>query len=281
MAEPLKVFLSVDMEGICGITSLKQTGSTGSEYSHARGWMTDDVNAAVEGALEAGAAEIHVRDAHGPAINILPDRLHPKARLIAGWTPVLNMLQGMDRSFGLAFFVGYHPGPPAAGGVLTHTYSMEHVREVIVNGISAGESLLNAIQAGVCGVPVGLITGEEALRAEIAPALPEIEFVTTKTGHGYQSALLEPMQECRQRIQAAAARAVQRCRNEGGFPVYRPALPIQAQIDFHKAEACLAAQLVPGVVPIDSRSVQLLADTAGEFVKRFQLLMQVFYGLRS
>ncbi len=276
----MKVFISADMEGICGITSSKQTGSQSPDYGHARLWMTEDVNSAVTGALEGGATEVVVRDAHGSAINILPDRLHPAARLIAGWTPVVDMLQGLDESFGLALFIGYHPGPPAAGGVLTHTYSVEAVREVWLNRISAGETLINAVQAGAFNVPVGLVTGERALRDEIAAVLPEVEFVETKLGYGYQSALLEPLEACRARIRAAAARAVARAL-QGDCRVYRPELPIRARIEFHRAEAGLAARLVPGVEPVDSRSVDLVAESACEFIRRFHLLMQVFYGMRG
>ena len=158
---------------------------------------------------------------------------------------------------------------------------MEMIREVRIHGISAGESLINALQAGTVGVPVGLITGERALREEVAPALGEAEFVQTKTGFGYQSALLEPLRECRARIRAAAARAVARAGGPSGFPVYRPALPVQARIDFHKAEAVLATRGVPGVKEADTRAVQLQADTAEEFISRFQLLTQVLYGMRS
>jgi D-amino peptidase len=280
VSNAVKVFISVDMEGICGVTSLKQINSNNPEYGQARLWMTDDVNAAVEGAIEAGVGEVVVRDAHGPAINILPDRLHPSARLMAGWAPVLDMMQGLDGTFDLAFLIGYHPGPPAADGVLSHTYSMEQVREVIINGLSAGETLINAIQAGVHGVPIGLVTGEHALQDEISPALPEVEFVATKTGFGYQSALLESMSRCRDQIRQAAARAVKRCLDGTAFPVYRPSLPIEARIDFHKAEGCAASRLVPGMVPIDSRSALLSADSAEELIRRFQLLMQVFYGLK-
>jgi D-amino peptidase len=276
-----KVFISADMEGISGVTALRQISSRESEYAQARLWMTEDVNAAVTGAAEGGATEVVVRDAHGPAINILPDRLHPSARLIAGWTPALDMMQGCDASFGVAFFVGYHPGPPAQGGVLSHTYDMQMVREVRVNGISAGESLINAIQAGSVGVAVGLVTGEQALREEIAPVLGEAEFVRTKIGYGYQSALLEPMVECRERIRAAARRVVERVRSGSGYPVYVPRLPLEARIDFHKAEAALAVGLVPGLEPIDSRSVLLRAGSASEFIDRFQLLTQLLYGMRS
>jgi len=277
----MKVFISADMEGISGISSLKQVSSAAPEYPQARLWMTRDVNAAVQGALEGGADEVLVRDAHGPAINILPDRLHPAARLMAGWTPALDMMQGCDASFAVAFFIGYHPGPPAAGGVLSHTYSVEMIREVWIGGVSAGESLINALQAGTWDVPVGLVTGERALRQEIAPALGEAEFVQTKTGFGYQSALLEPLRTCRVLIRAAAARAAARAARGPAFPVYRPALPVEAVVGFHKAEAVTAVQFVPGVQAIDSRSVRLRAETAADFIARFQLLTQVLYGMRS
>ena len=275
----MKVFISADMEGITGISSLKQISSSGAEYGTARHWMTDDVNAAVAGALEGGASEVVVRDAHGSAINILPDRLHPEARLVAGWSPTLDMLQGLDSSFGVTFFVGYHPGPPAAGGVLSHTYSMALIREITINGISAGESLINALQAGVLGVPVGLLTGEKGLRDEIAPILGEALFVQTKTGFGWQSAMLKPMAECREQIRTAASAAVKRCLQGVGFPMYQPAPPVRARIDYHRAEACLASRLVPGVETIDARSILLAADTAEEWVRRFQLLGQVLYGM--
>lgn len=277
----MKVFISADMEGITGISSLKQISTGGAEYGTARHWMTDDVNAAVTGALEGGASEVLVRDAHGSAINIMPDRLHPAARLVAGWSPTLDMLQGLDSTFGVAFFIGYHPGPPSAGGVLSHTYSMALIREVTINGISAGESLINALQAGVLGVPVGLLTGEKGLRDEIAPVLGEALFVQTKTGFGWQSAMLKPMAECRDQIRSAASAAVKRCLKGVGFPVYQPALPVRARIDYHRAEACLASRLVPGVEAIDTRSIWLVADTAEEWVRRFQLLSQVLYGMEK
>jgi D-amino peptidase len=277
----VKVYISVDMEGITGISSLKQISSTAPEWGLARLWMTEDVNAAVAGALEGGASEVVVRDAHGPAINILPDRLHPAARLVTGWSPFLDMLQCLDASFAVAFFVGYHPGPPAAGGVLSHTYSMALIREVTINGVSAGESLINALQAGVFGVPVGLVTGEKGLRDEIAPVLDSALFVQTKTGFGWQSAMLKPMAECREQIRVAASAAVKRCLQGVGFPVYRPELPVQARLDYHRAEACLASRLVPGVETIDTRSIWLTADTAEEWVRRFQLLSQVLYGMEK
>jgi D-amino peptidase len=158
---------------------------------------------------------------------------------------------------------------------------MSLIREITINGISAGESLINAVQAGALGVPVGLVTGERALRDEIAPALGEALFVQTKIGMGYQSAILEPVQECREWIRTAASAAVKRCLHGAGFPVYKPGTPVRTRIDFHRAEACAASLLVPGVEAIDTRSIWLLAADAGEFVRRFQLLCQVLYGMEK
>ncbi len=277
----MKVFLSVDLEGISGITSLRQISSTGPEYGHARGLMIEDVNAAVAGALEGGATEVLVRDAHGPATNILPDRLHPGARLMAGWMPALDMLQGLDSTFAVAFFIGYHPGPPAAGGVLSHTYSMDTIREVRINGLSAGESAINALQAATHNVPVGLVTGERGLREEIEPILAQAEFVVTKTGYGYQSALLEPVESCRREIRAAAARCVQKISGGHRYPLYRPEEPLHVEIEFHRAEAAAAARLVPCVELTSTRSVVFGCPSAQEFVTVFQLLCQVLYGLKT
>lgn len=274
----MKLFISADMEGITGVTSMRQVSSRETAWNEARIWMTEDVNAAVEGACEAGATEVVVRDAHGPATNILPDRLHPACRLMAGWTPVLDMLQGLDDSYGLAFFIGYHPGPGSPAGVLSHTFSMKTIREVQVNGISSGESLINAIQAGIHRVPVGLVTGERALQQEIA-VLGEVEFVGTKVGYGYQSALLEPMMACRRRIRETAAQAVRRQVEGPGYQAYLPDLPIHARIEFHKAEAALACQLVPGVERTDVRAIDFTADTARDFIRTFQLVDQILYGL--
>jgi D-amino peptidase len=277
----MKVFISVDMEGICGITSMKQISSAGAEYGHARLLMTEDVNAAVAGALEGGASEILVRDAHGSAINIMADRLHPAARLVAGWTPNLDMLQGIDSSFDVAFFIGYHPGPASAGAVLSHTYSMETIRSVELGGIPAGETLINALQAGIHGVPVGLVSGERALQQEIAAPLGQAEFVETKVGFGFQSALLHGVEETRGRIRQAAERAARRAAGKEKLPPYRPEGPIRARFEFLKAEACLAVALVPGIEIQDPRSVFLNAATPEEFLRRFMLLSQVLYGLRG
>lgn len=277
----MKVYISADMEGISGVSSLKQIRADTPEYGMARIWMTEDVNAAVEGAVSAGATEVLVRDAHGRATNIPPDRLHPEARLMAGWTPSMDMLQGLDHTYGVVFMIGYHTGPPAPGGVLSHTYHMNAIREVMINGVSAGETLLNAIQAGLHGVPVGLVTGELGLSGEIGGLPGPVEFVQTKTGFGYQSALLEPLARCRDGIRAAAARAVQRAVKGGEFEPFRPATPVSMTVDFQSVEACETARLIPGFSPVSTRKMEMHADSVEETLRSFRLLMQVLYGMST
>jgi len=102
----LKVFISVDMEGVAGVIHWEDVSRDGKDYGLFRKLMTEETNAAIEGALAAGATEILVRDSHGSARNILPDLLHPEAELIRDWgyTP-LSMMEGIDESFDAVIFL--------------------------------------------------------------------------------------------------------------------------------------------------------------------------------
>ena len=71
---PLKVYISVDMEGIAGVVTGDQLGPTGFEYGRAREFMTGEALAAIAAAREAGATEILVSDSHGNGENLLIDQ---------------------------------------------------------------------------------------------------------------------------------------------------------------------------------------------------------------
>ena len=120
--EKLKVFISVDMEGVAGLVSWDETSPSGRDYGLFRQLMTEEANAAIEGALQAGATEIVIRDAHGSGLNILPNLLNPAARLVREWSlGPLDMMEGIDGSFDAVFFVGYHARAGTPNGVLAHT----------------------------------------------------------------------------------------------------------------------------------------------------------------
>lgn len=122
--EKLKVFISVDMEGITDVINREETGSSGSDYQYYRTLMTKEANAAVEGALEAGAAEIIVRDSHGSARNLIPEKLDPDARLLRNWAgSPFGMMEGVDKTFDAVIFVGYHAKAGTKNATLDHTMS--------------------------------------------------------------------------------------------------------------------------------------------------------------
>ena len=172
----MKVLISADMEGTCGVSSWVQVtpsenASAGEphnqgEYDRARHRMTAEVNAAIEGALEGGADEVIVNDSHDGMRNLIADSLHPSCRFISGNDKPLSMMQGVDlEDIGCAFFTGYHAKAGTPGGPLAHTWS-GWVNDVRINGRSTGEFGINAAIAGHFGVPITLVAGDEKAVAQ-------------------------------------------------------------------------------------------------------------------
>ncbi len=162
----MKVFISADMEGISGVTHAEHVLRDGKEHERARKLMTGEVNAAVEGALEAGAAKVVVNDSHGTMRNILPEDLHEEAELVTGAPKPLFMMEGLDSSFKAVFFVGYHGMRGSYPSILEHTYSSRVVYDFCVNDKILGETGINAAIAGYYDVPVVLVTGDRKLTEE-------------------------------------------------------------------------------------------------------------------
>ncbi|MBM3789639.1 MAG: hypothetical protein FJW35_04710, partial [Acidobacteria bacterium] len=159
----LKVFISVDMEGITGVVNWEEVSRTGKDYDYFRRIMTQETNAAIEGALAAGASEIVVRDSHGSARNILPDLLHRSAMLLRDWSGgPKSMMEGIDETFDAVLFVGYHAKAGTADALLEHTMTGT-ITDVSINGVSLPEAGINALIAGHYNVPVAFAAGDEAL----------------------------------------------------------------------------------------------------------------------
>ena len=180
----LKVFISVDMEGITGVVNWEETSRDGKDYDYFRRLMSLEANAAVEGALAAGATEVTVRDSHGSARNILPDLLHPRAKLIRDWSGGPHgMMDGIDDSYDAVIFIGYHARAGTPNALLEHT-SSGNVLDFAINGISLPEAGFNALIAGVYGVPVAFVAGDSAICAQARDLFGGVETVAVKTGIG-------------------------------------------------------------------------------------------------
>src|SRR5256712_9540605 len=165
----MHVYISVDMEGIAGVVHESQTDPTtpafAAEYGRFRRLMTAEANAAVEGALAAGATKVLVNDSHWFMRNLVAEELHPGAELLSGDPKPSSMVQGIEDGFDAALFIGYDAGAGTRNAILDHTYA-DRVAEVRLNGRAVGELGLNAALAGAHGVAVALVSGDAALAAE-------------------------------------------------------------------------------------------------------------------
>ncbi|RXI96182.1 peptidase M55 [Anaerobacillus alkaliphilus] len=175
----MKVFISADMEGVAGIVHQEQTGRDGMEHDRARRLMTAEVNAAVEGALEAGATEILINDSHGTMRNLIPELLHSEAEYIIGSPKMLSMMEGIDDSFDAVILLGHH-SRMGQSGILNHSFSGKVVTNIKINGVDYGEIGINAAIAGTFNVPTVLVTGCQYAGAEAEELVPSIETAIVK-----------------------------------------------------------------------------------------------------
>ncbi len=188
----LKIFISVDMEGIAGVIQGSDCSSSGKDYDYFRKIMTIETNAAIEGALAAGASEIVVRDGHGSKTNILPDLLHKKAKLLRGvTTKPENMMLGIDESFDAVLFIGYHAKAGTKEGVLAHT-SSGNVIDLSINNVSLPEAGYNALIAGLFDVPIAFLAGDNWICQQAKDLFGDVATVETKIGMGRAELGLHP-----------------------------------------------------------------------------------------
>ncbi len=241
-AQDLNVFISVDMEGLTGVTHWEEVTRGGADYEYFREVMTKEANAAVEGALSAGAGEIVVRDSHGSARNILPDLLHRKAKLIRNWSggPKV-MMEGIDETFDAVIFIGYHAKAGTPDATLEHV-SSESVMNMSINGISMPEAGYNALVAGLYDVPVVFVAGDKAICEQITGLLGDVETVAVKEGIGDAAKNLHPEIAC-ERIRSGVEKAL---KNIDRFKPYKMAPPFTLRLTLKDESMINRGQYFPG-----------------------------------
>jgi D-amino peptidase len=198
------------MEGVAGIVDWSQCLGPGQAYEEGRRLLLGEVNAAIDGALEAGATEIVCNDSHGTMNNLDPAELHGQASYVSGRHKPLYMMQGLDATADLVFMVGYHGSISGESSVLSHTYNPSVISHVELNGVRVGESGINALVALACQAPVGLITGDQQTIEEADPFLADAERVVVKESFTrFGASNLHP-EVARELIADGARRAVER-----------------------------------------------------------------------
>jgi D-amino peptidase len=255
----VKVYISVDMEGIAGVNHPGPTDRKHDRYPAAVDLMIGETNAAIEGALSAGATDILVNDSHGEMYNLLPDRVHRAARLLQGQKP-WSMVQGAgpDAGFEVALFVGYHARAGHPTGTIAHTYSGAPV-ETRLDGRPTGEYGLNALALGAWDVPVGLVAGDDALADEVAPWLPWAERVVVKVAAGGRAAASVHPSSAIDLVRAGAERAVRRAA-AGELQLLRVGPPAVIEVDYARGVQADFAAVVPGAERFGDRSVMFSSD---------------------
>jgi D-amino peptidase len=267
----MRVYISVDMEGIAGVVHEDQTDPIqpqhAGEYNRFRRLMTNEANAAVAGALEAGATRVLVNDSHWLMRNLLIEELHPGAELLSGGPKRRSMVEAIDTGFDVAMFIGYHARAGTQDATIDHTYT-SRVYEVRVNGDPVGELGLNAAMAGVFGVPVALVSGDQALAAEARSLLGgSIETVVVKEAVGrFAARSVSPATAC-DRIRAGAAEALQRSHRPFTLPS-----PIRLEVDFVETQMADMAELVPGSSRVHGRTVSYTGDDYREVFRAWRAM---------
>lgn len=251
----MKVFISTDLEGVSGVVNTQEQCSPGGRYyEEARRLLTAEVNAAVEGLLEAGAQEIVVLDGHAGGL-YFPD-LHPEAKAIIG-NP-LPVHCGVDQSYDAYVLIGRHAMAGTYSGVLDHTQSSATIVNYWLNGKLIGEIGTGAALAGQFGVPTILVTGDEAATQEAQALLGDVEVVAVKKGLSRGAALCLAPAKARQLIREAAARALQRLSDFKPF-VIPP--PYELKIEFMNSTRALEATIrSQSVERIDARTIVCRGD---------------------
>jgi len=185
---PLKVYISVDMEGIAGVVTADQLSPAGFEYARARELMTGEALAAVAAAREAGATAIVVSDSHGNGESLLIEKFPADVRIVRSWPRPLAMMEGIDSTFTAAIFVGYHASTTNVAGVRAHTFSSANYAAVELNGVAMPEAGVNAAIAGYFGVPIVAITGDDRAVAEAQGLIGPMEGAVVKRAISFHSA---------------------------------------------------------------------------------------------
>jgi len=267
---PMKIYISADMEGVVGVVTNEQLGPQGFEYARFREFMTQEVNAAIEGAVAAGATQIVVSDSHGNGQNLLIEKLPKDILLVRSWPRPLMMMQGIDETFAGAIFIGYHSATTNSQGVRAHTISSARLADVRLKGISMSEAGLNAAIAGHFNVPVIMISGDDVVVKETQALLGDVEGAVVKWASGFHSAKTMMPEASYQLIREKVQKAVGRIKD---FKPYKIAAPIQLDVRFKNYRPSEVLSYLSIVERTDAHSIRFTGKDMIEVSKFLEFIV--------
>lgn len=267
----MKIFISVDLEGISGIVDSSETGREKSEYEKARDYMVADVNAAIKGILAVEDSEIVVSDGHGGMKNIDPNKLNEAAILVRGTPKPLTQMAGVDDSFDAAMFIGYHSKKGTHRGILSHTISGRTIDSVTINGLEAGETAINAAIAGYYNVPLVFVAGDHAVTLEAKEINPAIEVASVKKAVSRTAAMCLHPNKARKLITEGVIRAL---KNKDSIKPFTFKPPVEIIARYSNARMADAVEFMPSAERVDGKSIRFVQD---DYLKAFGALRSSIY----
>ena len=261
----MKILIATDMEGITGVTTWDHVTPGHAEYTRFRKLMTQDINAAIRGAMDAGADEVIVADGHWNGSNILVEELDARARLNTGSPSPFSMMQGIDESVDAVLFVGYHARNGTPSAILDHTWSSKTVANVWLNDILTGEYGLNAAVAGHFGVPVIMVSGDQTACAQVSELLGDVEMAIVKQATSRFAAECLAPPASQELICVTAIRAIERL-TEGDMPnPFVLDTPVRVTVEFFTSDMADRATRIP----FTERDGTRVSFTAQEMVSAY------------
>lgn len=272
----MKIYISADMEGVVGAVSGEQLGPSGFEYQRFREFMTQEVNAAVDAAFEAGATEVTVSDSHGNAQNLLIEKLPKNVFVVRGFPRPLMMMQGLDETFDGAIFLGYHSSTTNPSGVRAHTFSSARLADVRLNNVSMSEGSFNAAIAGHFNVPVIMVSGDDAAVKELGSVVGEVEGAVVKWNYGFHSAKTMMPDAAYALIREKVKTALGRIKD---FKPYKPKTPVQLDVRFKNYRPSEVLSYLSIVERTDAHSIRFIGKDMIETSKFLGFILTYEPGL--
>ncbi len=265
----MKIYISVDMEGLAAIHTWKDVTFGGPHYKQKE--LEEQLRWVLEEIVKYEDVElITVADSHSVGDNIpysITD-IDERIELISGFPRKRYMMAGLDESYDRVIFFGYHAGVGALGALMDHTYSSTTFHGVWINGIRMNEALINAAYAGYLDVPVAMIVGDAALREEMKEFLDRVVFVTTKEGLGRFSARFVSKKKLEMDIRSGTSEAMRRKRED--LRIYRFEPPVELKVETSRTEFADALEMIPGVERLNGRVLKFIHD---DYVVVFDTLL--------
>lgn len=260
----MRIYILADMEGTAGIWQQGQVNQESTHFQEGRELLTADINAAIEGAFQGGATEVVVCDTHGGGPNLVVAQLDPRVEYE---TPVSGSpMPSLDASFDGLFLTGHHARAGTLNGFLDHTMSSTYWFSFHINGQEVGEIGMETAHAGHFGVPLILVTGDEAACAEAVAAFPWVHTAAVKRGNGRNRARCLPLAKAHDLIRAAAANAVA---NASQAKPWQLTPPIELQLTFPRSDYADEAATRESIERVDARTVRRIVASADLICRAF------------